>query len=57
MILAALAGIFDEATERAAIKALRAALTSPGPVLKALELVGRFNGGLDGRRATVSRGD
>jgi hypothetical protein len=57
VILAALAGIFDEATERAAIKALRAALTSPGPVLKALELVGRFNGELDGRRATVSRGD
>jgi hypothetical protein len=53
VILAALAGLFDEATERAAIKAFRAALTSPRTVLKALKLVGRFNGELDGHRLTA----
>jgi len=46
VILAALAGVFDETTQRAAIKVLRAALTTPRTVVKALELAARLNGEL-----------
>ena len=52
-ILAALAGVFDEVTERAAIKTFRAALTTPRTVLQALELVGRLTGELDGPSQSV----
>jgi len=48
VIVAALAGVFDETTRRAAIKVLRAALTTRRTVLKALELAARLNGELDG---------
>jgi hypothetical protein len=53
-ILAALAGLFDEPTQRAARKVVRTALTTPRTVLKALELVARLNGELD---AHCARGD
>jgi hypothetical protein len=45
-ILVALAAVFDQATQRAAIKRLRAALTTPRTVLKAVELAARINGEL-----------
>jgi hypothetical protein len=51
-ILAALAGLFDEPTQRAAKKVVRTALTNPRT--KALELVARLNGELD---AHCARGD
>jgi hypothetical protein len=47
VILAALAGVFDETTRRAAIKVFRAALTTPRTALKALEFAARLNGELD----------
>ena len=49
VVVAALAGLFDEATRQGAIKVLRAALTTPRTVLKALELAARLNGELDSR--------
>jgi hypothetical protein len=50
VIVAALAGLFDEATRQGAIKVLRAALTTPRTVLKALELAARLNGELTAGR-------
>ena len=44
MIVAALAGIVDEATRQGAIKVLRAALTTPRTALRALEFAARLNG-------------
>jgi hypothetical protein len=49
VIVAALAGLFDEATRPGAIKVLRAALTTPRTALRALELTARLNGELDSR--------
>ena len=44
MIVASLAGLFDEATLQGAIKVLRAALTTPRTALRALEFAARLNG-------------
>src|SRR5215813_11039015 len=49
-ILEALAGSLGEGAQRAAIKAMRAALTNRRTVLKALELCARVNGELDSSR-------
>jgi hypothetical protein len=49
VIVAALAGTFDEATRQGAIRVLRAALTTPRTALKALEFAARLNGELDSR--------
>ena len=50
VIVAALAGIFDEATRQGAIKMVRAALTTPRTALRALELAARLNGELTAGR-------
>ena len=55
-IQVAIAGVFDEPTRRAAIQLLRAALTTPRTALKALELVARVNGELDGASRRTSAG-
>src|SRR4030095_11690191 len=49
VIVAALAGPFDEASRQGAIKLRRAALTPPRTVLKPLELAARLKGELDSR--------
>jgi hypothetical protein len=46
VILAALAEVFDDATRRAAMAVMRAALTSPPTALKGLEFFARLNGEL-----------
>lgn len=56
-ILTALAGAFGEGTQRDSINAMRAVLTNPRTVLKALELYARLNGELDSpHRMSPSRG-
>ena len=49
-ILAALAGALGEDARRAAINAMRAALTNARTVVKALELGAKLNGELDSSR-------
>lgn len=46
MILAALAGTFGDGTQRAAAKAMRAVLTNPRTVLKAMEFYAKLTGEL-----------
>jgi hypothetical protein len=50
-----LAAVFDQRTQRAAIKRLWAALTTPPTVLKAVELAARMNGELGSRSASRVR--
>src|SRR5262245_19937097 len=49
-ILTALAGALGDGAQRAAIEAMRAVLTNPRTVLKALELGAKLNGELDSSR-------
>src|SRR5262245_16713449 len=46
VILAALAGAFGDGTQRAAVTALRAVLTTPRTVLEAMEFNGKLTGEL-----------
>ena len=50
VIVAALAMVFDEATQQAAVNGLRAALSNRSTALRAVEFVARLNGELGQRR-------